>query len=389
MKIVADENMPLVQEFFGDLGRIVTRPGRSMTAADVADADILLVRSVTEVGPILLAGSQVRFVGTATIGTDHLDLPWLQSAGISVSAAPGCNARAVAEYVVATVLAARPEVDPAGLVLGIVGMGNVGRALARLAAVLGIRILACDPFVDVARLAAEGVVPPGVQAIEWSDLLQNADVICLHTPLTTAGPHPTRHMVRALELQRLRPGALLINAGRGAVIDNKALRAHLADKPGSLTAVLDVWEGEPRPEAALLEQVRFGTPHIAGYSQEGKWRGTAMVYEALCRFLGREPVHEFTDFVSEAGAGELVLPDDLPALDAVRLAVAAAYPVTRDDGALRQAVYESDPGAAFDRLRKQYWGRREFSAYKVRLRQGHAAAPMLAALGFQLVIEPR
>lgn len=373
MKIVADENMPLLREFFADLGDIVTRPGRGMTAADVADADVLLVRSVTRVDRALLEGSRVRFVGTATIGMDHLDLAWLHGAGISVASAPGCNARAVAEYVVTALLELGAEQDfrPVDKTVGVVGLGNVGSRLARLAKALGYRVLGCDPFVSHAD----------IEQCPWQELQARADILCLHTPLTKEGPHPTRHLLGAEGLGRLKPGAIVLNAGRGAVVDNAALLARL--EQGGMTAVLDVWEGEPVISAALLDKVRYGSPHIAGYSQEGKWRGTAQVYEALCAHLGREPVHSFTDFVPAMAAEVLQVPAGLSARDAALHVVRAAYPLARDDAALRAAQQEVDPAAAFDALRKHYWPRREFASHRVRLDAGHAAWPLLASLGFQ------
>ncbi len=374
MKIVADENMPLVAEFFGDFGEIVRRPGRSLGAADVAEADVLLVRSVTSVNAGLLAGSRVRFVGTATIGLDHLDLAWLQSAGITVASAPGCNARAVAEYVVAALLelALAQGFRPTEKTLGVVGLGNVGRQVAALGRALGFRVLACDPFVQ----REEFEMRP------WPQLLDEVDILALHTPLTHGGPHPTHHLLNAAALARLRPGAILLNAGRGAVVDNAALSARL-DRPG-LSAVLDVWEGEPRLDAALLAKLSFGTPHIAGYSLDGKWRGTQQVYRALCDFLGRPATHGYADFLPPEKRMPLCLPDGLGEWEALAWAMRQAYDIARDDRELRAAQHSADPAAAFDGLRKHYWPRREFMALRLSCPLQHPARARLQALGFEV-----
>jgi erythronate-4-phosphate dehydrogenase len=371
MKIVADENIPLLHELFGGLGDIVTRPGRAISPADVRDAEVLLVRSVTPVGPALLAGSQVRFVGTATIGTDHLDSAWLAAAGIGVRAAPGCNALAVAEYVVAALLELQAAL-PSGGLLGVVGLGNVGTQVARLAAALGWRVVGHDPFVE----------RPGLAQLPLPTLLAEADVVCLHTPLTQGGPHPTRHLIDAAALARLKPDAVLLNAGRGAVVDNQALRHHLAHT--TRRVVLDVWEPEPALDPALLAQVAYGSPHIAGYSQEGKWRGSQQVYEGLCRHLGCKPVLHYSAFAGGDVGPVLTLPGSDDAAATVRAAVRQAYDIRLDDTALRRAQDEADPAAAFDRLRKHYRPRREFPAHRIRLPAADPAAPVLAGLGFRL-----
>lgn len=322
MKIVADENIAFAREYFAGFGELVLVSGRSISHADVQDADVLLVRSVTAVSPSLLAGSRVRFVGSCTIGTDHVDMAWLARHGIAFAWAPGCNARAVVEYVLSSLLAL--QVDIAGSRIGIVGCGNVGGRLLCCLQQAGARVLVFDPFLD----------DPSLPQVGFADILQ-CDVICLHTPLTKTGLHPTYHMFGADVIARLRPGTVLLNAGRGAVIDNAALLRRL-QQHNDLRVVLDVWENEPAIDAALLERVAIGTPHIAGYSAEGKWRGTEMVYEALCRFLGLavQPVSVNLEGMVEP------------------------YAVQADDAALR-AQFPAGGAAAFDRLRKDYRHRRE------------------------------
>lgn len=238
LSILADENIPALEPLFGPLGQLRRLPGRTLSADDVADADILLVRSVTRVGPDLLAGSSVRFVGTATIGTDHLDIPWLEEAGIHWCNAPGCNADSVVDHVLSALwhLAAERGRDPLDFCVGVVGAGNVGGRLLRRLEALGMRTLVCDP----PRAEQEGEA--GFVSLE--QVLQEADLVALHTPLTDSGDHATWHLLQEDNLPLLKPGAILLNAGRGAVIDNGAL-LRLMERRDDLTLVLDVWEEEP------------------------------------------------------------------------------------------------------------------------------------------------
>ncbi|HEX4869989.1 MAG TPA: 4-phosphoerythronate dehydrogenase [Moraxellaceae bacterium] len=372
MRVVADENMPLVADCLaGHEVRLL--PGRRITRADLLDADALLVRSVTRVGPDLVAGTPVRFVGSATIGTDHLDLAGLAALGVAVAAAPGCNARAVGEYV-ATVLArlaAEQGWAPADRTLGVVGLGNTGGAVVDLARRLGFRLLGCDPFVARADL----------EQVTLDELLGRADIVSLHVPLTRGGPHPTHHLLDAAALARLPDPAILVNACRGEVVDGTALAAALAARP-ALTAVLDVWEGEPRVAPALLARVHVGTPHVAGYSQEGKWRGTAMACAALCARLGAPPPPPLAALLATVPAPAPLVPPPGPPAARLAALLQQACPVARDDTALRASVRAPDPGAAFDALRRDYPPRREFTAHRVVLAADDPLAPLLQALGF-------
>ncbi|HLA29948.1 MAG TPA: 4-phosphoerythronate dehydrogenase PdxB, partial [Pseudomonas sp.] len=281
MRIVADENIPLLDEFFAGFGAIRRLPGRSIDAAAVADAELLLVRSVTRVDRALLQGSKVSFVGTCTIGTDHLDLEYFQQAGIAWASAPGCNARGVVDYVLGSLLvvAEQQGVDLATRTYGVVGAGQVGSRLLKVLRGLGWRVLVCDP----PRQAAQDG-----DFVSLQQLIDECDVLSLHTPLEAEGEHATRHLFDAARLAQLKPGCWLINASRGAVVDNQALREVLARRT-DLQVVLDVWEGEPQADVELAALCRIATPHIAGYSLDGKLRGTAQIYQALCRHLGVAP----------------------------------------------------------------------------------------------------
>ena len=274
MKIVADENMPLVKELFSPYGEVVTIPGRDLGPEQVNDADVLLVRSVTPVNAKLLDGSSVRFVGSATIGTDHVDQAYLQQQGIRFTNAPGCNANAVVQYVLSVLFTLRP--NWMSQTVGIVGCGNVGGRLFQTLQKLGVNCRCYDPFLDKAENA---------HLVSFEEVIQS-DILCLHTPLTTDGLYPTFHLFNETVLAQLASNTLLINAGRGAVVDNQALLGVMQQQ--SLQVALDVWEGEPNILLPLLERVDIGTPHIAGYSYDGKVNGTTMVRDAFCAWMGKE-----------------------------------------------------------------------------------------------------
>ena len=240
---------------------------------------MLLVRSVTRVDRTLLEGSAVAFVGSATIGTDHVDQAYLAEQGIRFAHAPGCNANAVVQYDLSVLSNLQP--DWQSCTVGIVGCGNVGGRVYRTLKSLGVNCRVYDPF-----LSAEQIP----DLVDFQSVLA-ADIICVHTPLTTEGPFPTEHLFNAEVLAGLGENTLLINAGRGAVIDNGALLEHL--KSGSkLRVALDVWEPEPNINPGLLEQVLLATPHIAGYSREGKIRGTEMLAEDYYQWSGKAAVEK-------------------------------------------------------------------------------------------------
>ena len=372
LNIVADENIPALQAFFGPLGSIRTLAGRSMTSADLQDADVLLVRSITAVDETLLEGTGVGFVGTATIGTDHIDLAYLERRGIPFSSAPGCNADAVVEYVLTVLygLAAEQGFRLLDRTVGIVGVGNVGARLAQRLKMLGVRLLLNDP--PRAQRGEAGFV-------ELDVLLDQADIICLHTPLVTSGPHPTQHLLGLDQLARLRPNALLLNAGRGAAIDGAALLAVTERRP-DLTLVLDVWEGEPGIDPALVPRVRIATPHIAGYTLDGKIRGTYMLYQALCRHLDLPDANPLQDYLPQPSVCGLTLGTAAGPLELMRL----LYDPWRDDRALRATLClpDAERGLAFDRLRKEYPVRREFATLRLTEARDPVLANELAALGF-------
>lgn len=382
MLIVADENIPLLDSFFGDIGEIRRVNGRNLGPGDVRDADILLVRSVSRVNQSLLEGSRVRFVGTATIGTDHIDLAYLRDKGIGFAAAPGSNATSVAEYVLSVVSLYAEKCgleDWTGLSVGVVGAGNVGGELARVLVRLGFKVKLCDP-------PRQDREPENADDFVGLDDILGCDVITLHTPLTRSGAHPTEKMIAREELSRLGEHQLLINSGRGEVIDGSALLERL-QQPSAPTVVLDVWENEPGIDPALVERVWLATPHIAGYSLEGKMQGSEMIYKALCRFLGLPVRKQAGQFLPQAALSQLCFTSNAGQNESVEVALRACYDPRRDDARLRLTMRGDDAQRAegFDRLRKEYPIRRECSSLKVQLKgSSKAIQDSFKALGFKL-----
>ncbi|MBM7062153.1 4-phosphoerythronate dehydrogenase PdxB [Pseudomonas sp. UL073] len=376
MRILADENIPLVDAFFGGFGAIRRLPGRAIDHAALADTEVLLVRSVTQVNRQLLQGSAVRFVGTCTIGTDHLDLDYFREAGIAWSSAPGCNARGVVDYVLGSLLALAEAqgVELATRRYGVVGAGQVGGRLVEVLRGLGWNVRVCDP----PRQAAEGG-----DFVALEEILAECDTISLHTPLDAS----TRHLFNAERLAQLRPGAWLINASRGAVVDNAALRALLEERD-DVEAVLDVWEGEPQVDPQLAALCAIATPHIAGYSLDGKLRGTAQIYQALCAHLGQPAEVGLNELMPAAWLEELALDAQTPLDWALATLCRAVYDPRRDDADFCRSL-DGDAAArraAFDALRKGYPVRREIDGLRVRL-SGEAPplAQLVRALGATLV----
>lgn len=368
LQILADVNIPCVEEAFGRFGTVRTQPGRNIGPAEVENADILLVRSVTSVGPSLLEGSAVRFVGSATIGTDHVDLAYLRENDIRFAHAPGSNADSVADYVVVALLelARKKHVSLQDRTVGIVGCGNIGSRLARRLPALGMTVLCNDP----PRVEAADARGETHDFVDLDTLLTRADILTLHVPLTTGGLHPTHHLIDADMLARLKDGSWLLNTSRGPVVDGTALREALERGPLD-GAVLDVWEGEPSPDPLLVQAVDVATPHIAGYAYDGKVRGTAMLYDALCDFLGVTPTWDPSEALQPTSQDELRLrpPDPrLPVTDWLCALARQGYDIRTDDTHLR-ALFDglaSDGDVDFSPLRKDYRRRRELQQHTVR-----------------------
>ncbi|WP_449103534.1 4-phosphoerythronate dehydrogenase PdxB [Pseudomonas veronii] len=380
MLIVADENIPLLDAFFQGFGEIRRVPGRSIDRATVEQADVLLVRSVTNVNRALLEGSKVRFVGTCTIGTDHLDLDYFQRAGIQWSSAPGCNARGVVDYVLGS-LQTLAEIEGADLnqrTYGVVGAGEVGGRLVKVLKGLGWNVLVCDP---PRQIAEDG------DYVSLEQIIEQCDVISLHTPLTKSGNGSTWHLFDRERLNRLKPGAWLINASRGPVVDNAALRDVLLSRE-DLQAVLDVWEGEPEVDVDLADLCVLATPHIAGYSLDGKQRGTAQIYQAFCTHLGQAPAIELSDLLPPPWLAEVHLNASTDPAWALATLCRSVYDPRRDDADFRRSLVGTvdEQRKAFDLLRKHYPERREIDGLKVRIHgQSALLSGIVEALGAELL----
>lgn len=364
MKIIADENIPFVDALFAPLGEVVLKPGRAISASDVSDADILLVRSVTRVDAALLDRSSVKFVGTCTIGVDHLHSDYLRDRGICYASAPGCNANAVVQYVIAVL--AHQDLLRSQKKVVVVGGGNVGSRVYHMLDALGFDCFCVDPFLDADTVAMR---------LAPLEAIYEADIICMHTPYTTSGAHPTHHLLAKAQLAKLKPQCLLINAGRGGAIDNHAL-LDLAKGRKDIQLVLDVWEHEPNINTELLHHVSLGSPHIAGYSYEGRVTGSLMIFDALCAFLKRDEQALRAQVCLQA-FGEPVQISAATARDAVL----TVYRVADDDARLRKAV--AGLPTSFDELRKYYPKRREFSHYKCTI-AAFDEARILRSLGFSI-----
>jgi erythronate-4-phosphate dehydrogenase len=376
MRILADENIPLLDEFFAEFGEIERLPGRAFDKASVDRADVLLVRSVTAVNPALLEGSKVKFVGTCTIGTDHLDLDYFAEHNIGWASAPGCNARGVVDYVLGSLLtlADVSGADLAQRTYGVVGAGQVGGRLVDVLRGLGWTVLVCDP----PRQAAEGG-----DYVSLDEIIQRCDVISLHTPLIAS----TRHLLNAERLAQLQAGTWLINASRGAVVDNIALRQLLRQRD-DLEAVLDVWEGEPLVDTELADLCLLATPHIAGYSLDGKLRGTAQIYHAFCQHFNLTSRVELDDLLPTYWLTEMGLDAATPVPVALAALCRAIYDPRRDDADFRRSLVgnAAERKAAFDALRKHYPVRREIDGLHVKLTgEAPGLAQVVRALGGELV----
>ncbi|WP_166366728.1 4-phosphoerythronate dehydrogenase PdxB [Pseudomonas akapageensis] len=376
MLIVADENIPLLDAFFEGYGEIRRYTGRSIDRAAVQDADVLLVRSVTRVDRALLEGSRIRFVGTCTIGTDHLDLDYFAEAGIHWSSAPGCNARGVVDYVLGSLLtlAELEGVDLAQRTYGVVGAGEVGGRLVKVLRGLGWKVLVCDP----PRQAREGG-----DYVSLETLLQACDVISLHTPLSKDGPHPTWHLLDADRLARLKPCTWLINASRGPVVDNAALRELLLERV-DLQAVLDVWEGEPQVDLALAELCVLATPHIAGYSLDGRQRGTSQIYQAFCAWREIPETLQLADLLPKPWLAQVSLQAETDPAWALAMLCRGVYDPRCDDADFRRSLSDvtAEQRAGFDALRKHYPARREIEGLRVHIEgQSGVLEQLVDALG--------
>lgn len=372
MKIVCDNKIPFLRGVLEPYAEVVYLPGRETTPEVVRDADAVITRTRTKCDAALLEGSSVKVIATATIGYDHIDTAWCEEHGIVWRNAPGCNSWSVKQYIatVLCTLARRHGLELAGMTLGVVGVGNVGSKVAEAAALLGMRVLLCDP--PRARREGEKAF------VSLDEILAGCDIITLHVPLSREGEDATWHLFDAARLASLRPGQFLINSSRGPVVDNAALKAALQQKR-LRGAVLDVWEGEPEPDRGLMDLLDIATPHIAGYSADGKANGTMASVRTVASVLGL-PLTQWRP--EEIPAPPQPLRFRLEAAGKSRQQVLSeallhTYDPLTDDRALR-----ADP-ASFEQLRGDYPVRREPTAFTLDLQDGSPElAETLSAIGF-------
>lgn len=380
MKIVCDNKIPFLRGVFEPWAEVVYLPGPETTPGVVRDADAVVTRTRTRCDAALLAGSSVRVVASATIGFDHIDTAWCEAHGILWRNAPGCNSRSVEQYVAAALctLARRHSLRLDALTLGVVGVGNVGGKVAEMAARLGMRVLLCDPPRE--RVLPSSTAATGNPFVSLDTICRESDIVTLHVPLEREGEDATWHLFDAARLSAMRADQFLINSSRGPVVDNAALKAALQAKALG-GAVLDVWEGEPEPDPALMELLDIATPHIAGYSADGKANGTQMSVRTVAAVLGL-PLTDWRPAGIPEPAQPLAFTLDTAGKDRQEVlseAILYTYDILADDRALRAHPER------FEQLRGDYPVRREPTAFTLRLQGGDPAlAAPLAALGFHI-----
>jgi len=394
MLIIADENIPFVKDAFRTFGEVVTFSGREITREKIKDGDVLLVRSVTRVNRELLEGSKIKFIATAAVGIDNIDIDFLKEKRIDFSSAQGSNATSVAEYVMCAMLclANRMAFQLSQKRLGVIGVGNVGSRVVKMAKGLGMEVLENDP--PLARKTKDA------RFKEIEDVIK-ADIITFHVPLSYKGRDATFHMVNEKFLAQLKKDAILINTSRGGVVETKALYEAIKKK-NLLASVIDVWENEPGIDNDLLKEVSLATPHIAGYSLDGKVNGTRMIYKACAEFFKLKPSWKQEESMPEPPIRELEIeangrpmghpvgrrshPVDRDE-EILWNTVRRIYDIEKDDQSLRNILNlkKEERGPYFDRLRKEYPVRREFFNTTLTITSSKSLTDKFLSLGFKRI----
>jgi Phosphoglycerate dehydrogenase and related dehydrogenases len=355
MKVVCDSDIPFLKGALEPYCQVVYAHGSEINREMVMDADALVIRTRTRCNATLLEGTKVRFIATATIGYDHIDTKWCESHGITWTNAPGCNSWSVQQYIGSLLVTMSRTLGFSfrEKTIGVVGVGNVGSKVARLAALLGFRVLLCDP----PRARREG----SSQFVSLDEIISRSDIITLHVPLIRDGEDATFHMFDDSRLASMNKNQILINSSRGEVVDGAALKNALAQK-SILAASLDVWENEPQIDPQLLSLLFTGTPHIAGYSVDGKATGTTMSVQALGKFFDL-PCRdwEVTQVPQSVQPSEFSIDTaGKTPQEVLADAILHTYDIKNDDAALRADV------ASFEKQRSHYPVRREFPAFCIR-----------------------
>ncbi len=341
MKIVADRNIPFLEGVFEPYCEVAYVEGKEIEREDLMDADAIIIRTRTRCDEALLGGTKVRMIATATIGTDHIDFDYCDANGIEVHNAQGCNAGGVAQYVFSALygVASRKAIPLKDATFGIIGVGHVGSLVEAMARKLGFKLLLCDP----PRAKAEG--PEGF--CDLGTLLENSQIVTMHTPLDDG----TRFMADEHFFARMRPGAFFINASRGEVVDEQALKEYVPKLGG---VIIDTWNHEPNVDEELMDMVDIATPHIAGYSYQGKQNGTAMAVRAVARRFGIVQLYNFSPRSDHPEEQPLKLDVEGMSQGEIAATFQYNYPIFTDD-----FMFRLNPDS-FERLRSEYKYRREF-----------------------------
>jgi erythronate-4-phosphate dehydrogenase len=380
MKIVADTNIPYVKECFSSFGEVKTIPDREITHHVVSDADVLLVRSVTRVNAELLDQSKIKFIGTPIAGTDHIDKKYLIDRNIGFASAPGSNSNSVAEYVISALfyLAQKYNIQLKGKSIGIIGVGNIGSKVEKKSRSLGMDVYLNDP--PLQRKTGDNKYRP------LNELFQ-CDFITIHTPLTYEGIDKTFHLADSNFFELIKKGAFFLNTSRGAVIDTDAVKKTIIN--GNITGtVFDVWEDEPNIDIELLKMVDISTPHIAGFSFDGRVKGMIMVYEAMCHYFGIKATKQIAAFLPQPEIPKIQInKQNIEDQEILHKSIEQVYSIKKDNENMRKILNLSNNEQSdfFKHLRLNYPRRREFQNTTIILpHKEQALLTKLAGIGFHI-----
>lgn len=373
MKVVADNKIPFLKGVLEPFADVIYLPGSEISREHLMDADALITRTRTKCNERLLTGTKVKFIATATIGYDHIDTAWCEKNGITWTNAPGCNSGSVYQYVasVLVTLGRKYGFNFEDRTLGVIGVGNVGRKIVKLGEWLGMRVLLNDP----PRMRKEG----SCGYVSLDGIIRECDIITCHVPFNMDGQDRTYHLIEEKILRKLQPNTILINSSRGEVVDNAALKSVLKEKKIA-SGILDVWENEPAIDRELVDLLDIVTPHIAGYSADGKANGTSMSVQALAKFFNLPLTRWFAEEVPMPAVHRLKIDClDRTVKDVITEAILFTYKVMEDDNRLRTSV------ETFEKQRGNYPLRREFHAFEITLLNEHSGLEkVLHGLGFQI-----
>lgn len=372
MKIVADDKIPFLRGALEPWAEIIYVPGKEIRNEVIRDADALLIRTRTKCTEELLRNTTVKFIGTATIGFDHIDAQYCEKQKIKWTNAPGCNSSSVQQYITAALLKLSHDYqfNLKDKTIGIVGVGNVGSKVEKIARILGMNVLLNDP----PREREEGKY----KFVLLGNILHHSDIITVHVPLNFVGEDSTYHLFNEESFKKMRKGTWFINSSRGEVVDTGSIKAFILR--AKINAVLDVWENEPDIDPELMSGAFIATPHIAGYSTDGKANGTAMVVNSLCSFFNLPLKNWYPENVPAPAHPEITINGSGKSEeDVIREAVSHTYNILEDDTRLRLSP------ADFEKQRGEYPLRREFSSYKIRLKACSAEVrTVLEKMGFKV-----